>query len=66
MERRTGLIRALTLVVFIGGLARLYALVVRGDPGSMKWALVMELLVAPAVCLWQARVAARSAAQSLS
>ncbi len=57
IERRTGLMRALCFVVVVGGLARLYALLARGDPGIMRWALVMELVVTPAVCLWQGRLA---------
>ena len=60
IERRTGLVRALTLVVVVGGLARLWAYAQRGDPGAMRWALVMELVVTPALCLWQARVARTS------
>ncbi len=62
LERRTGLFRALTLVVVIGGLARLFAYAQRGDPGVMRFALVMELVVTPALCLWQARVARATAA----
>ena len=57
IERRTELVRALTFVVVVGGLARLFAYVQRGDPGTMRFALVMELIVTPALCLWQARVA---------
>ena len=57
IERRTGLVRMLTLVVVVGGLARLFSYIERGDPGVMRWALAMELVVTPALCLWQARVA---------
>lgn len=57
IERRGEIVRLLTLVVFIGGLARLGGVFVAGDPGSMRLALVMELGVAPAIGLWQARVA---------
>ena len=49
--------RVLTAIVVTGGLARLWALVQRGDPGVMGLALVMELIVTPALCLWQARQA---------
>ena len=63
VERRRPLIRALTAIVVAGGLARLAGwLFLGGDPGSMRWALIMELGVAPALCLWQAKVAARRAA----
>jgi hypothetical protein len=57
IERSGALFRALTLIVVAGGLARLYALWARGDPGVMGLALVMELAVTPALCLWQARIA---------
>ena len=60
IERRTWAFRALTFVVVVGGLARLYAYAQRGDPGAMHWALVTELLITPALCLWQARVAAKA------
>jgi hypothetical protein len=62
IERRTAVFRALTFVVFTGGLGRLYAFYVMGDPGPMRWALLMELGVTPALCLWQARVASPSPA----
>jgi hypothetical protein len=62
IERQGQLVRALTLIVFGGGLARLFALVVRGDPGLMGLALVMELAVTPLLCLWQARVARQALA----
>ena len=57
VERRGALIRALTAIVVVGGLARLAGVFIAGDPGAMRWALIMELGVAPALCLWQARVA---------
>ena len=61
IDRRAGLVRALTFIVVLGGLCRLYSLIVRGDPGTMHYALVMELVVTPALCLWQARVSRRCA-----
>jgi len=58
IERRGEIVRVLTLIVMVGGLARLAGLLVAGDPGpTMRWALVMELGVAPVIGLWQARVA---------
>lgn len=61
VERRAALIRVLTAVVVVGGLARLAGwLFLAGDPGDMRWALIMELGVAPLLCLWQARVAAQA------
>jgi hypothetical protein len=57
IERRGEIVRVLTLIVVTGGLARLAGLFVAGDPGpTMRWALVMELGVAPVIGLWQARV----------
>ncbi len=58
IEQRTALVRALTLVVVVGGLGRAYSLLQVGLPGtSMRFALIMELVITPALCLWQARVA---------
>ena len=57
IERRGETVRLLTFIVAIGGLARLAGLFAVGDPGSMRWALVMELVVTPLLCLWQMRVA---------
>jgi|SRR5579859_7230506 len=57
IERRGEIVRLLTLIVVIGGLARLGGVFTAGDPGAMRWALVMELGVAPLIWLWQARVA---------
>ncbi|WP_043364172.1 DUF4345 domain-containing protein [Belnapia sp. F-4-1] len=49
--------RLLTAIVVLGGLGRLYGLVVRGVPGApMLAALGMELVVTPLLCLWQARL----------
>jgi hypothetical protein len=46
----------LAAIVFIGGLAR-FAGLVHGTPGlPMQLALVMELIVTPLLCFWQARV----------
>ena len=57
VERRGEIVRLLTAIVVIGGLARLAGVFLAGDPGAMRWALVMELGVAPLIWLWQARVA---------
>jgi hypothetical protein len=58
VERRGTIVRTLTVIVLVGGLSRLAGALLAGDPGSMRWTLAMELGVAPALCLWQARVAA--------
>jgi hypothetical protein len=50
-------VRTITAIVVVGGLARLWGWIVVGDPGTIRWALVMELVVTPLICLWQARIA---------
>lgn len=60
VERRGEPIRLLTAIVFVGGLARLAGVLFVADPGRMALALIMELAIAPALCLWQTRVAGRS------
>lgn len=59
IERQTARARLLTAIVFIGGLARLIGLRNGFPEGSMIFALAMELIVTPALCLWQTRVARR-------
>ncbi|MFF8799952.1 MULTISPECIES: DUF4345 domain-containing protein [unclassified Methylobacterium] len=65
IEGKTTLFRFLTLVVVLGGLARLLGLYLTGVPSvTMLAALAVELGLAPLLCLWQTRVAglARDAA----
>ena len=58
IERRGTIVRTLGFIVLVGGLARLLALVQSGPPGpGHQFGLVMELLVVPALVLWQRRVA---------
>ena len=60
IETRAARFRLLTALVFVGGLARLLGLVLRGMPTAlMLGGLVMELAVAPLLCLWQASIARR-------
>lgn len=60
IEAKTTLFRFLTLVVVLGGLARLLGLYLTGLPSLlMILALFVELVATPLLCLWQARVAAR-------
>ncbi len=60
IERRTGRVRMLTAIVFLGGLMRLLGIIFAGLPGaSMLFGLGMELVVTPLICLWQTRVARR-------
>ena len=52
-----------TFLVAAGGLARLYGLLTVGVPNpGMLFGLAMELVVTPALLLWQSRVARRYAA----
>ena len=47
----------LTLIVVAGGFARALGMLIAGPPGPvMGAALALELLVAPALYLWQARI----------
>jgi Domain of unknown function (DUF4345) len=58
IEAKTAQVRLLTLIVFVGGLGRLLGLVIMGAPSvGMIGGLVMELVVTPALCLWQSRIA---------
>lgn len=62
IEEKTGRFRLLTLLVVIGGLSRLIGLALTGLPSLfMIGGLIIELIVAPVLCLWQTRVANRDA-----
>jgi hypothetical protein len=64
IERKGPLFALLTAFVVLGGLGRLASILVYDLPEDpMLAALVMELAVTPALCLWQARVA-RAAGQT--
>jgi hypothetical protein len=57
LPRRTARVRLLTAVVVLGGLGRLYGVTQQGWPETpMVLALVMELLVTPLLCFWQAAI----------
>jgi hypothetical protein len=59
IETRGARFRLLTVIVVMGGIGRLIALLASGAPSpTMLAALVMELIVTPALALWQYRVAA--------
>jgi hypothetical protein len=61
IERRSDRVAVLTVLVVIGGLARLGAAFAHGDSGrGTLLALTMELIVTPALCLWQRRIAGAS------
>ena len=58
IERQGARVRLLAALVVCGGLARLLSLAIVGVPSwPMLGALVMELVVTPAIAIWQARVA---------
>lgn len=62
IEIKTGRFRLLTLLVVIGGLGRLIGLALTGLPSFfMIGGLIVELVVAPVLCLWQTRIANRYA-----
>ena len=58
IETHRSRFRLLTAIVVVGGLGRLLSLLSIGTPSrAMTAALVMELVVTPALALWQGRVA---------
>ena len=59
IETQTSAIRLLTFIVVIGGVARGVGVVHTLPSPAMVAALVMELVVTPGLCLWQARLAGR-------
>jgi hypothetical protein len=62
IERAGAVFRPLTFLVVAGGVARLLSLAIVGAPSRpMLGGLIMELIVTPLLCLWQARIARESA-----
>ncbi len=62
IERRRARFRLLTAIVVTGGLGRLFGAALHGwPPGSMAFGLAMELVVTPALCVWQSRIGRRDA-----
>jgi hypothetical protein len=58
IETKTNRFRILTLLVVMGGVARLAGLALTGLPSIfMLIGLILELIVTPVLCLWQTHVA---------
>jgi hypothetical protein len=63
IERQGQRFQLLTALVVVGGLGRVVSLIAEGPPnGPMFFGLAMELVITPALALWQARLARRAAA----
>ena len=56
IERKGEIFRVLTVIVVIGGLARLGAALAVPGGSSANGALIMELCVTPLLCLWRERI----------
>jgi hypothetical protein len=57
VERATAVLRVVLGAAFVGGLARLLAMIASGAPHPVfLGALVIELVVVPFVLVWQSRV----------
>ncbi len=67
IETQTARVRLLTFIVVVGGIARLWGISKMGTPSPiMLFALVMELGVTPALCLFQFVVSQNEKKPSLS
>ena len=62
IERHRPVFLALGFVILVGGLSRLLSVIELGWPtAGHRFGLVMELIVVPAIVVWQSRVARRFA-----
>jgi len=62
IEREETKIGLLTAIVIAGGFARALGMLIAGPPGALvSAALILELIVAPAIYLWRKRIAQRAA-----
>ena len=62
IERSGTIFRTLGFIILVGGLARLLSFFDAGVPGvGHRFGLVMELVVVPAIVVWQARIEKRFA-----
>lgn len=63
IDQRAAVFRVLGVIVIAGGLARLSGIIGHGLPGAAhRLALIMELLVVPALLLWLGRLERNSEA----
>ncbi len=61
IETHKGRFRLLTAIVVIGGLGRLYGVLTTGHASDVTiFALAMELIVTPALAIWQGRIAVKT------
>ena len=56
IEVKGELFRVLTVMVAIGGVARLGAALAQGADRGVWGAIVVELVIVPALCLWRERI----------
>jgi hypothetical protein len=56
IEGKGELFRVLTLMVAIGGLARLGAVLAQGGDQGVWAAIVVEVVIVPVLCLWRERI----------
>jgi hypothetical protein len=56
IEEKADLFRVLTLIVAVGGLARLGAAFAQPPSNAVLYAIAMELVITPLVCLWRERI----------
>ena len=67
IEKQSQRFGVLTLLIVIGGFARLLSLLLLGPPSPpLMAALGMELVVTPLLALWQRRLASRGTLRALS
>ncbi len=60
IQSHKGRFRLLTAIVFTGGLGRLYGVLITGHASHVTiFALAMELIVTPALAIWQGRIAVK-------
>jgi hypothetical protein len=60
IEQHSDVFRLLTFFVLVGGLSRALGFLLDAVPEhGMQYAIIMELIVAPVIWLWQVRVAHR-------